>query len=212
MSDTEDRIRRSAARIDAYLAERERELAAEQEADDRHQALQDADERRALQRRFDRIFEPYGEACPAAVADERPSAYHRRLLHMVQSRLSPGDERKLHRADGVEIGTVGEIAKVSIDELTRTARAAMSPLFEQAAAMQAKEPCLSSIKPGTLAERYEVNPATGAKTTKFYGESFIREFSAPPMRVVRIRNPRTGEILMGEPFPKGPAGGGLWDK
>jgi hypothetical protein len=171
--------------------------------------LRDADERLEYQTRFDSIFQPYGEQAPAPAADERPSAYHRRLMRTVQQRLSPSDERPVRRADGVDAATIGEIARIPIDDLTRTTRTMMSPLFEQAGQMQAAAPHPSTIKPGTLVERFKTDPKTGSRVIEFFGDSFIKSFSQSPQRVTRfIAN---GKVIAGEPFPDAPTKG-LWNQ
>jgi hypothetical protein len=44
---------------------------------------------------------------------------------------------------------------------------------------------------------------TGTKFNEFYGRrSFIADMGRPGQRVLRICNPKTGDVLLGQPFSK----------
>src|SRR5208337_107946 len=114
------------------------------DADARSQAMLDAERRVELQARFETVFEPYGERAPMPGADDSPVSYHRHLLRTVQKKLSPADDRKLPSTSTM---TVGDIARLSVSDMTRSTREAFGPLFEEAASLQAKTPHVSTLPP-----------------------------------------------------------------
>jgi hypothetical protein len=193
---TLDRVTR---RLESYEADQRRA----DEADQRSQAMVDAEKRVELQARFDPIFQSYGERAPMPAADDSPVSYHRQLLRQVQQRLSPADDRKLPSANSV---TVGEIARLPVSDLTRTAREAFGPMFEEAAAVQAKKPHVSTLPPeGQFVTRHVVDNMTGQHAIEYHGRrSFIADMNRPGRRVERLMNPNTGQVLIGPPFPRVP--------
>jgi hypothetical protein len=43
----------------------------------------------------------------------------------------------------------------------------------------------------------------GEKVTEWYGtRSFISDMSTPGRRVLRLMNPKTGDVLIGQPFSR----------
>jgi len=171
------------------------------DADQRSQEMRDAEKRTDLQARFEETFSPYGERAPAPVADESVPSYHKRLLRTAQRKLSVADDRVI---PGTTSMTVGDVAKVPVGELTRSTREAIDPLIHQAASMQAKAPHVSTLPPaGEFVERHVVDDMTGVRTTEFHGrESFIKGMSRPGRRVLRLVDPNTGAVLLGEPYSK----------
>jgi hypothetical protein len=74
-------------------------------------------------------------------------------------------------------------------------------LVLDAAKAEGKRPSYENLPAsGELISRTRVDDATGEKSIEYFGrESFIKELSRPSQRVVRLLNPRTGEILQGPP-------------
>ena len=59
---------------------------------------------------------------------------------------------------------------------------------------------------GSMITRVRTDPDSGQKRTEYFGRrSFIHDFSMQPLRVHRIINPKTREILFGPAFPTAPA-------
>jgi hypothetical protein len=210
----EDDDRRTGMPIPSDLAAAERRLAeminrradveqSEIDADQRTQAMLDAEKRVELQARFDPIFQSYGERAPMPAADDSPVSYHRHLLRQAQHKLSPSDERKLPSTSSV---TVGDIARLPVSEMTRSTREAFGPMFEEAASIQAAKPHVSTLPPaGEFVTRHVTDDMTGRKETQFFGrESFIKGMNRPGRRVERLMNPNTGQVLIGPPFPRVP--------
>lgn len=112
-------------------------------------------------------------------------------MRVVQRKLSPTDDRPL---PGVPSTTIGDIAKVPVAELTRTARQTFEPWFHSAAEIQAKAPHESTLpEDGRMVERLEVDENSGLKTRKFFGrESFIKGLSLPGRKVVDWLQPSHG--------------------
>jgi hypothetical protein len=190
--------RRLAEMVNRRADAEERDL----EADARSQAMIDAERRVELQARFDPVFQPYGERAPMPAADDSPVSYHRHLLRQVQQRLSPADDRKLSGTTT----TVGDIARLPVGDLTRTTREAFGPMFEEAAAVQAKKPHVSTLPPeGQFVTRHVVDDMTGQHAIEYHGRrSFIADMNRPGRRVERLMNPNTGQVLIGPPFPRVP--------
>ena len=90
------RFENTMARMDSVLDQRlrreEQELAAEAQrrADAaRAKARDDAERRRLIAERYDDSFRSFGTEVPAAVDDEAPAAYRRRLFNRLARKLAP---------------------------------------------------------------------------------------------------------------------------
>lgn len=125
-----------------------------------------------------------------ARVDEVPSKYRRRLYDGLRRRLGPD-----HPLVGVRA-----------DELAYSANAFDN--FErdllQTAEQEAKQPSYANLPPsGELLLRVRVDNDTGERSTVFFGkESFIKSLGRPGMKVERILNPATVDVLWGGPFDR----------
>jgi hypothetical protein len=183
--------RRLAEMVNRRADAEQRDLAADQ----RSQEMLDAEKRIALQARFEDTFQPYGERAPAPAADESVPSYHKHLLRTVQKKLSPADDRVL---SGTNNTTVGDLARLPVNEMTRTLRDGFDPLFHQAASLQAEKPHVSTLPPeGEFVARHRVDEA-GRSTTEFHGrESFIKGLSRPGRLVQAIHTDRGNVFFKG---------------
>jgi len=201
--DQDDRLRaleRSGARLDRYLEDRRDAERRQIEDDQRTDAMRADEDKRNLQIKYDRLLRPFEQRAPQAAADESVAGYHKRLLHQVQQRLSPRDERRVDD-DGT---TIADLARVPVDELKRTARQVLEPLFVKAVETQCWNPHPASLpSDGTLVPRTRVDEMTGAKEIHWFGRhSFIKDMGTPGRRVMRfIANNR---VIHGPAFPPVP--------
>ena len=67
----------------------------------RAKARDDAERRRLIAERYDDSFRAFGTEVPAAVDDEAPAAYRRRLFNRLARKLAPDHELAQIRADDV---------------------------------------------------------------------------------------------------------------
>ena len=79
------------------------------------------------------------------------------------------------------------------------------PMLLDAAKAEGERPSTENLpSDGSLIARNRVDDM-GAKTTEFFGrESFVKSMGLPGRRVLRICNPKTGDVLHGPPFPQNP--------
>jgi hypothetical protein len=84
--------------------------------------------------------------------------------------------------------------------MPRDTRRAIEPYLHDAAKLQADKPHRSSLPPaGQFVERVRVDDQGHTRREFFGKESFIKSMSSPGRRVMRLINPKTGEVLLGPP-------------
>jgi hypothetical protein len=192
-ADVKNRIDRSLDNVDQMLASHLRRAAAaeareeaEREGAAREQAKADALRRVEIAARFDPAFAAFGESVPAAAGDERPGAFRKRLFDTLRRRLPSNHEW----------------ANVRADEVPADARAQIEALVIKAATAEGLRPSAENLpRDGSLVSRVRTDE-NGAKSIEWYGDSFIKQFSRPTQRVIRIQDPKTGTIWHGDPMPK----------
>ena len=170
------------------LEEQELAAAAQRRADAaRAKARDDAERRRLIAERYDDSFRAFGTEVPAAVDDEAPAAYRRRLFNRLARKLAPDHELAQIRADDVS----GQ--PIVFDNF--------EAMLLDAAKAEGERPSTENLpSDGSLIARNRVDDM-GAKTTEFFGrESFVKSMGLPGRRVLRICNPKTGDVLHGPRF------------
>jgi hypothetical protein len=196
-----DRINRSMNRLDAitgHLAERSaRELREWKRADSaaedwrRDQMRKHADRCNQHQVRYDSMFEPFGKRAPQPEADAYPPTYRRDLFRVGQSML-PSD----HDLTGFDPEDLDGAVIIPMEE----------KLFE-ALRQQAAEPTGDNLpeNPDDPRARREVRDDSGRVTVVYKAKnSFIKYMPSHAQRVLRLMNPKTGQVLFGPPFPMMP--------
>jgi hypothetical protein len=110
----------------------------------------------ADQSKADSVLAPYNVRAPGPVAGEKPRAYRRRLMSIIQEYLpsrEPLARQNLHVLDDDQFRVISDsICKIVADSA-----------FDDAA-----------VPPGTLVARDMSDPLTGTKITGWVGEHFIR--------------------------------------
>jgi multidrug efflux pump subunit AcrA (membrane-fusion protein) len=196
MSDVQTRINSTLSRADQVLAEQLRREIARQQREDAEQARADAAQSRAdsercrqAQVKYDEAYRDFGVQTPPPIDGERPGRYRMRLYEGLRRKL-PSD----HGLFGVRADDIpgGDAARN------------FEQMMLEAAKLEAAKPSVENLPAsGELVRRDVTDPMTGAKEIRWMGrESFIKEMSRGGQKVLRIVNPKTGAILMGEPMPK----------
>jgi hypothetical protein len=195
MSYVQDRISRSTARVDAVLAQIEqREAEAQERADakrmmvEREQSRADSEKCRQAQIFYDDAFRAFGVATPPPVEGERPGRYRMRLFEYLRKRLPSRHELSEVRADDIP----GGVAARNFESM-----------MISAAMAEALKPSPENLpRDGSLIRR-ERTDEHGARSVEWLGRrSFIADMGRNGGRVLRIMNPKNGQVLMGEPLPK----------
>jgi hypothetical protein len=190
------RIDASMERLDSILDQRlqreEQALAAdnaEREAARRQRQRDNAEQRRMIGAVYADAFASFGVEVPAPADDEAPARYRVRLFNRLARKLPEGHEWSSTRADDLPLGP----AMDNIEQLVL-----------DAAKAEGKRPSYENLPAsGELVMRTRTDENTGTKFNEFYArESFIKDLGRPAHQVVRIINPRNGEILHGPPLPR----------
>ena len=198
MSMTEE-LRRAEKRLAAMVDARADEAEASARADraeramtERERAREDAERRREIGAQYAPAFDGFGTLTPPPLENERPGAYRKRLYEHLRHRLPSTHELSALRADDIPAGpAVRNFEQMLID----------------AAVAEGSAPSFENLpRDGSMISRTRTDPDSGQKRTEYYGRrSFIHDFSMQPLKVHRIINPRTREILFGPAFPTAPA-------
>jgi hypothetical protein len=175
-----ERLRREQAELERQDAEREREAV--------EKARADSERRRQIAERYDPAFQSFGTETPAPRDDESPFAFRRRLFARLVRKLPDSHD----------------LAEVRADELTGQAMTNLEAMLLEAAKAEAQRPSQENLPPsGELISRNRVDSATGERSVEWFGkESFIRGMGRPGRRVLRLMDPKTGSVLLGQPFSK----------
>lgn len=194
-SPAQKRIDASMARLDSILDQRlqheERELAADnadREAARRQRQRDNAEQRRQIQVTYSDAFASFGTDVPAPADDELPARYRVRLFNRLARRLPESHEWASTRADDLPLGPAMDNVEAMI---IASAKA------------EGLRPSYANLpSDGGLISRTRVSDI-GEKSVDYFGrESFIKQLSTPAQNVVRIMNPRSGEVLAGPAFPR----------
>jgi hypothetical protein len=196
MASAQARFDETLARIDSVLDRRVRRIdaiEAKADADERRaaaaQAREDADRCRSIAERYDPAFMAHGTQTPQPVDDEAPGKYRRRLFSRLQRKLPDSHD----------------LVDIDPYDLPASALRNFETMLIEAATGEGNNPSADNLpEDGTLIERQRVDDM-GSKSINWYGkESFIKGLSRGGQRVVRLINPKTGDVLKGPPFPKDP--------
>jgi hypothetical protein len=146
-----------------------------------------AEARRQIQATYADAFAAFGSEPPAAIDDEAPTAYRKRLFNRLARRLPTGHDLAGVRADDV---ASQEVVFGNFEAL-----------LLQAARQEGERPSAENLPPdGTLVSRTRVDDMNG-KSINWYGtESFIKGFTRPGRQVERIVDRSTGQAIWGKPF------------
>jgi len=186
----QSKIDRLDALLDRRLADQEAEQAradASLEEARRQRQRANAEARRQIQATYADAFAAFGSEPPAAVDDEAPTAYRKRLFNRLARRLPTGHDLADVRADDV---ASQEVVFSNFEAL-----------LLQAARQEGERPSAENLPPdGTLVSRTRVDDMNG-KSINWYGtESFIKGLTRPGRQVERIVDRSTGQAIWGKPF------------
>jgi hypothetical protein len=178
--------------IDQRLRREEQALAADnadREAARRQRQRDNAEQRRQIQVTYSDAFASFGSDVPAPADDESPARYRVRLFNRLARRLPESHEWASTRADDLPLGP-------AMDNI--------EAMIIHAAKAEGERPSFDNLpSSGELISRVRTDEDSGAKATHWYGrESFVKQLSTPAQNVLRIMNPRTGEVLAGPVFPR----------
>jgi hypothetical protein len=168
-------------RADAIEAEEQRDRARRDSARcDRHQRV------------YDEAFGAHGKTAPPPLADEHPPTYRRRLFSIGQSML-PSDH---------------ELVGFDPEDLDGHVIAPFEGKLFDALKEQAEQPSGDNLpeSPDDPRARREVfDDSLQRKITVYKAKnSFIKYMPSHAQRVLRLMNPKTGQIYFGPPFDKVP--------
>ena len=207
VEDTVQRMRATAARVDAtsrrfdaYLAEKIEQERRQIEDDRRSDAQIAAATNRETQQRFDQVLEQFGERMDPPVVGEDPVAYQRHAMVHLRRKLSRADERAID-----SIGTsIGEVAAVPVKSLPDSLLANHERMLVAANQIQAAAPHFETLPPaGQFLTIVKTDSMNGAKEIRHFGkESFIKGLTRPGRRVERIVDPTTRQAIWGAPFSR----------
>jgi hypothetical protein len=182
------------ARIDSLLDRQvarlekiEAQQAAEREEARRARMRDAMYERTEIGSRYADAFRSFGTEVPAPVDDEPPSRYRARLFNRLARKLPEGHEWASTRADDLPLGGV-------MDNIEK--------MVLEAAKAEGERPSQENLPTdGAMVARTRTDADTGGKVTEWFGkESFVKDFTRPGRRVLRLIDPRSGRVLLGEPF------------
>ena len=183
------------ARIDSLLDRQvarlervEAKQAAEREEARRVRMRDAMHARTEIASRYDSAFRSFGSEPPAPADDEAPSRYRARLFNRLARKLAPDHDLASVRAD--DLGGHPTVLDRFEEMLIAAAKA------------EGERPSIDNLPTnGEMISRARVDADTGAKVTEFYGKrSFIADMGRPGRRVLRLIDPRSGRVLLGEPF------------
>ena len=199
MSTAQNRLDSTLARVDSILdgqlarLERiEAQQATEREEARRARMRDNMHARTEIASRYDSAFRSFGTEVPAPADDEAPPAYRSRLFNRLGRRLPSGHDLASIRADDISSSpTVFNHFEREMIEAAKT---------------EGERPSTENLPTnGEMVARHRTDSDTGSRVTEFFGrESFIKSMGRPGQRVLRLCNPKTGEILKGPPFAKDP--------
>jgi hypothetical protein len=188
MSDVRVRIDNTSRRVDEMLTRIALRDAERQAQEDAARARADSERCRQAQVKYDEAYRDFGVQTPAPVDGERPGRYRQRLYEGLRRKLLSNHE----------------LFGVRADDVPGSAARNFEQMMLAAAKLEAAKPSVENLPAsGELVRRDVTDPMTGAKEIRWHGrESFIKSLGREGRKVLRIMNPKTGAILLGEPMPK----------
>ena len=186
----DDTLSRIDSVLDAQVARLERveaQQAAEREEARRARMRDAMYERTEIGSRYADAFRSFGTEVPAPVDDEPPSRYRARLFNRLARKLPEGHEWASTRADDLPLGGV-------MDNIEK--------MVLEAAKAEGERPSQENLPTdGAMVARTRTDADTGGKVTEWFGkESFIKDFTRPGRKVVRLIDPASGRVLLGAAF------------
>ena len=189
MSAVQQRFDDTLSRADDLLRERlrreEQELArqdASLEEARRQRQRANAEARRQIAGVYDDAFRSFGTEVPAAVDDEAPAAYRRRLFNRLARKLPSGHDLADVRADDVS----GQ--PIVFDNF--------EALIIEAAKREGAKPSFENLpSDGEMVARHRSDD-TGTRFTEFFGRSsFIKDMTRPGRKVAAIYDRNSGQAI-----------------
>jgi hypothetical protein len=189
MSAVQQRFDDTLSRADDLLRERlrreEQELArqdASLEEARRQRQRAKAEARRQIAGVYDDAFRSFGTEVPAAVDDEAPAAYRRRLFNRLARKLPSGHDLADVRADDVS----GQ--PIVFDNF--------EALIIEAAKREGAKPSFENLpSDGEMVARHRSDD-TGTRFTEFFGRSsFIKDMTRPGRKVAAIYDRNSGQAI-----------------
>ena len=141
-----------------------------------------AEQRRVIAEVYDDAFRSFGTEVPAAVDDEAPAAYRRRLFNRLARKLPSGHDLADVRADDVS----GQ--PIVFDNF--------EALIIEAAKREGAKPSIDNLpSDGTMVARHRSDD-TGTRFTEFFGrESFLKSMGREGRRVAAIYDRNSGQAI-----------------
>jgi hypothetical protein len=173
------------ALLDRRLADQEAEQAradASLEEARRARQREHAEARRQIAGVYDDAFRSFGTEVPAAVDDEAPAAYRRRLFNRLARKLPSGHDLADVRADDVS----GQ--PIVFDNFEQ--------LIIEAAKREGAKPSFENLpSDGEMVARHRSDD-TGTRFTEFFGRSsFIKSMGREGRRVAAIYDRNSGQAI-----------------
>lgn len=183
---------RADALLERQLRDREEEQAradADLETARRQKARSYAEGCRQYQSRYDNSFSAFNVSTPQAVDGEHPEKYRIRLFNRLVRKLPEGHKWSNTRADDLPLGP----ALDRIEEMVL-----------EAAKQEGLQPSMENLPPsGEMISRERADDG-GGKITEWFGRrSFIAEMGQPGRKVLRLCDPKSGRVLLGQQFNRG---------
>jgi hypothetical protein len=149
----------------------------------------------SVQERFDDAFSVWGRSAPAMRADEGTSSYIRRMARVAQKKNYLAYDEKVKRIDFDQLPdhALPQFTEMLIDGIRRSVKRA------------------DTVPEGVERKVVEIDGNTGQKITSFVrpdNESFVKDFTQPCRRVVRINAPATTPLYASADAKR--AMGGIW--
>jgi hypothetical protein len=131
-----------------------------------------------IQERFDDAFSVWGRSAPAMRADEGTNSYIRRMARVAQKKNYLAYDEKVKRInfDQLPDHALPQFTEMLLDGIRRSVKRS------------------DTVPGGTERRVVEIDQNTGSKITSFVrpdNESFVKDFTQPCRRVVRINAPAT---------------------
>jgi hypothetical protein len=136
----------------------------------------------SYQQRADSVFAEWGTRAKQRVEGEDPEDYRRNLCVQAKKLLPNSDDRPSPDSTA----TFCELRKLKLWSLSPAAFAAVEPqIYDACAKAVARN---DTVPAGEMREVTRIDPRTGHKEIRFYGQrSFVADLGRPGRRVVKFR-------------------------
>jgi hypothetical protein len=136
---------------------------------------------RSYQQRADSVFAEWGTRAKERVEGEDPEDYRRNLAVQAKKLLPYSDDKP-----APDLPSFRELRGLKLWSLDRNAFEATEPMIYRAAAVAYARD--DTVPVGELREVIKIDPVTGYKEIRFYGQrSFVADLMRPGRRVVKFR-------------------------